>query len=334
MLPVQRVLSVNSVSKLKTSTFHLNVLCKLTIGIPRLPCLLHVAKVVSSTVALVNCVTFDTVNFFNFAMCAIPSRCLRIELVSCSDGCGRTWSQTVHMIPGLPVSSMLQCKLKSHASKCLELFRAIGCFEHRFIQAHQVVKMICNVSSLISQITTHSFLVDIIISCNTDFKDFVSDNQVGNWTLGNSTWVTGKRYIIVKLKAGSSILTLKLEGRKNSDLWDIACIFVRLDTRTYNDEAVATSSGAVLPIKAADCSIMRQHHCVAVWLSKMQAQISLTLRWWSFLGDSSDIVTSILSNKGGQYYDYGCMLWHSTWIIQDAKPKIGDAPLTLIVRMP
>jgi len=49
-------------------------LCKLTIVIPRLPCLFKLAKAVSSTVALVNSVTSDSVNSFNFAI----SFCLQV----------------------------------------------------------------------------------------------------------------------------------------------------------------------------------------------------------------------------------------------------------------
>jgi hypothetical protein len=43
-------------------------LFKLTIVIPRLPCLFRTAKAVSSTVELVNSVTSATVNLFHFAM--------------------------------------------------------------------------------------------------------------------------------------------------------------------------------------------------------------------------------------------------------------------------
>jgi len=89
---------------------------------------------------------------------------------------------------------------------------------------------------------------------------------------------------------------------------------------------------AFLPIKAANIVIMDIRHCTALELSEMQDQKSLTLRWCLFLGGSSDVVTSIFAYKGGQYCDYGCMLLHSPWIIQDARWKIVDAPLTLIFR--
>jgi len=43
-------------------------LCKLTIVIPRLPCHFRMAKAVSFTIELVNSLTSDSVNSFNFAM--------------------------------------------------------------------------------------------------------------------------------------------------------------------------------------------------------------------------------------------------------------------------
>jgi len=85
-------------------------LYELTIEFPRLPCLLKMAKAVSSTVELVNSVTCDPVNSFNFAMWAFASKCFPIELVPCSDGWRRTWWQTIHMMPGLLFSVIPQCK--------------------------------------------------------------------------------------------------------------------------------------------------------------------------------------------------------------------------------
>jgi hypothetical protein len=42
------------------------------------------------------------------------------------------------------------------------------------------------------------------------------------------------------------------------------------------------------------------------------------------------MVVGIFAHKGGQYCHYGLMLSRSLVIIQDARPEIGDAPLTLI----
>jgi hypothetical protein len=64
----------------------------------------------------------------------------------------------------------------------------------------------------------------------------------------------------------------------------------------------------------------------------MQDQKLLTLCSLSFLGGGSDMVVSPFARKGGQYCNYGLMLSHSLVIIQDTRPKIIDAPLTLIFR--
>jgi len=81
---------------------------------------------------------------------------------------------------------------------------------------------------------------------------------------------------------------------------------------------------------AADFTIMGQCRCIALWLSKMQAEKSLTLH--SLLGGSSNVVAGIFAYKVGQYSDYGSMPLHSPWIIQDARAKIVQALLTLIFR--
>jgi len=57
----------------------------LTIVIPRLPCPFSIAEAVSLTVDLVNSDTSDSVNSFNFAMCAFDHKGFPIELVSYSD---------------------------------------------------------------------------------------------------------------------------------------------------------------------------------------------------------------------------------------------------------
>ena len=85
-------------------------LCELANVIPRLLCLFRIANAVSSTVELLNSMTSDSVYWFHFAMWAFASKCLPIELVPCSDGWRRTWWQTLHMMPGLPVSSIPQWK--------------------------------------------------------------------------------------------------------------------------------------------------------------------------------------------------------------------------------
>jgi len=171
---------------------NLNFLCKLTIMIPRRPCLIKMAKAVSSTVVLVNSVMSDSVNSFNFVMWAFASKCFPIELVPCSDRWRRTCSQTIHMMPGLPVSSIPQCKKNRHDGACLELFQAIGRFDPAFIEAHQVSKMICNVRSLRSRMKTRSCLEEIITSSQEVFKDLESDMVGGIRTLVDPTRKPGE----------------------------------------------------------------------------------------------------------------------------------------------
>jgi hypothetical protein len=45
------------------------------------------------------------------------------------------------------------------------------------------------------------------------------------------------------------------------------------------------------------------------------------------------MVVGIFAPKSGQYCHYGLMLLRSLVIMQDARPVIGNAPLTLISRM-
>jgi len=172
--------------------------CELTIVIPGLPCLFRMAKAVSSTVKLVNSVTSDSVISFNFAMWAFASKCFPIELVPCSDGWQRTRWQTIHMMPGLLVSSIQQCKLNHHEGACLELFQDIGCFEPTFIEAHQASKMICRVGSVKSWMKTRSILEQTLTSSNEVFQDFESDMAVGMRKLGNLTPKTASSHDPVK----------------------------------------------------------------------------------------------------------------------------------------
>jgi len=89
-LLVRSVLSVNTVNIASKSMSPMNLSSEFTIVIPRLPCLFNMASAASATIQLVNSVTSDSVNSFNFAICAFASNCVPIELVPCSDGWRRT----------------------------------------------------------------------------------------------------------------------------------------------------------------------------------------------------------------------------------------------------
>jgi len=187
----------------------------LTIVIPRLPCLFSMANAVLLTIVLVNLETSDSLYSLNFAKCALASKCFIIELVPCSHGWRRSWCQTIHMMPRLPVSSSPQCKLIRHEGACLEKYQPIECFEPTFIEAHQVSNMISKARSLKSRIKTHSSFEDIITPHNTVFTDCESDMVVGIWNLRNSSLVTVKSYGSVELNAGSEILTLELHAGRS-----------------------------------------------------------------------------------------------------------------------
>jgi hypothetical protein len=71
----------------------------------------------------------------------------------------------------------------------------------------------------------------------------------------------------------------------------------------------------------------------ALELSMMQDQKLLTLHCRSFVGGGSDMVAGLCAHIGGQCCHYGLILLCSLVSIQDARPDIGDAPLTVISRM-
>jgi len=182
---------------------NIDCVSKFTTVIPWHPWLFRMSRADSSTVKLINLVTSDSVNSFYIAMSAFASKCFLIELVPCSDARQRTWWQTIHMIPGLPVFSLSQCKYNGQEKACLESFQGIGCFEPTIIETYEASKMICKVRSLKSWIMAPSFLVEIITFSNEVFEDFESDMAVGIRKLGNPTWETAKSHVIVNKNGGS-----------------------------------------------------------------------------------------------------------------------------------
>ena len=107
------------------------------------------------------------------------------------------------MMPGLPVSSIPQCKLNCHEGTCRELFQAIGRFESTSIEARQASKMVCKVRSLNSRMKTRSFLEEIITSSNEVFKAYVSGMAVKIRMLGIPTHETAENHDTVKQTLGS-----------------------------------------------------------------------------------------------------------------------------------
>ena len=161
----------------------INYLCEPSIRIPRFPCLISMAKAVLSTVKLVNCFTFDSVDSFRFAMCGLSSKPWPIALDPGSAGQRRTSWQMLHMMPRLLVSSIPQWKYNHHKGLCLESFQATGRLQPVSIEAHQASSMIGKVRSYQSWIKTHSVLEDILTCSRNVFDEFESDITGGNWNL-------------------------------------------------------------------------------------------------------------------------------------------------------
>jgi hypothetical protein len=106
LLPCQSVFPVNSVSihkrfKLPVQTYNLNTSTSLPLENGQWCFIDHWTIQFSY---------FGHCYEFNFAMCAFVSQCLPSALVPCSDGWQTASWQTIHMMPGLPVSSIPQWK--------------------------------------------------------------------------------------------------------------------------------------------------------------------------------------------------------------------------------
>jgi len=139
-LSVWSVLCVSSVTIDMISLSNVNFFGDLTILIPQLPCLLSMAKAVSSTFELVDSVTSNSVKSFNIAMCTFANRCFPIKLVPCSDGWWRTWWQSIHMWPEQQVSSIPHCNFNYHEGASLETLLAIFRFKPTLFEAPQTVR--------------------------------------------------------------------------------------------------------------------------------------------------------------------------------------------------
>jgi len=107
-----------------------------------------------------------------------------------------------------------------------------------------------------------------------------------------------------------------------------------LDSGFYEPSLIWSLPGQQIPYWVWDCpgTISRVCLCHQNTSSDSVVQKLLILHWQWFLGGCSDIVTSNFAYKDCQYDDSACMQLHSLWIVQDAKPKMVDAPLMLIFK--
>ena len=87
---------------------------------------------------------------------------------------------------------------------------------------------------------------------------------------------------------------------------------------------------SLLPIQAANWSVMHNNDQDTVELPYLQDHKSLTLRWRSCYEWCSNHVVSSFANNSGQYVRYAYQ-WPSHWrITVISRPPIVDAPLTLM----
>jgi hypothetical protein len=88
-----------------------------------------------------------------------------------------------------------------------------------------------------------------------------------------------------------------------------------------------------LAINAASNISMHKINKVSYSLPDLQVQIVITLCWHLFSEWGKERVASSFAYIGGQYFIYKYHQPITTQINQDARPTIGNAPLTPIFRI-
>jgi hypothetical protein len=87
--------------------------------------------------------------------------------------------------------------------------------------------------------------------------------------------------------------------------WRSVDVLLTLCWSSFGGVAVLTHT--ILPVKAANTSIIDKSSSTAFWLHKIQPTKSLSLCWCSFFDWGSDHVAITLAQNGCQYVDYGYM---------------------------
>jgi len=125
------------------------------------------------------------------------------------------------------------------------------------------------------------------------------------------------------------VLTVFL-GQKGHGLF-LGSLLVKLVVTVR--EAVVGTSLAYLPTEAGNSSLIEVCNQAPLRLPKLRDLKSLTLIWPSFSRWGRECDASAFAYEGGQYLSYDYLQPMPTLITQDARPKIIDAPLTLISMM-
>jgi len=97
------------------------------------------------------------------------------------------------------------------------------------------------------------------------------------------------------------------------------------------DDGAGSMSVSLFPIKVANTLIMDSNNQIAFELPNLQVQNSFTLWWRSFPEWGRECVALSFAYKAIQYRIVEWPRLIATWITNDARPNIFDAPLMLIL---
>jgi len=116
-------------------------------------------------------------------------------------------------------------------------------------------------------------------------------------------------------------------------VWDIPA--TSSGTVTYYFICIATTkcSWPFWDTKPVKTMYIDNNDYIALWLTMMQGQQSLTLHWRSFSRWGREVVTFSFSYIGGQYFIKDWLQPVATQITQDTRPTIVDSPSMLVFRM-
>jgi hypothetical protein len=148
----------------------------------------------------------------------------------------------------------------------------------------------------------------------TQSLDYTRCNSQNRWhsvgTLLTLCWISVDALLMLSWRSVDALLTL---------CW---CSFW----------GVAVWTHTILPIKAANTSIMVKSLSTALAVYKMQHAKLLTLCWRSFADSGHDHVGISVTKNRSQNVDYEYIPKQSPWILQDPTLKIVDILLTLFGR--
>jgi len=133
------------------------------------------------------------------------------------------------------------------------------------------------------------------------------------------------RWSIVRLWAKITAQCVDYPIYKTKDCWHSVDV--------HFQHGVTIMSCTVLAEKATSTFYINYYHKAKLRLPRMGDQKSSRLHWCSFSGWVRERAAVVCAPKGCQCLIYRCLQPITTYIMQDAKPKIIDTSLMLIFRM-